>query len=112
MSYYSKSCSSCAAPIYVTFKKLNGRESVATKIHRGAVQFEFHLKKATHSAEHTLVRRTYCVHCAPNGMVECWEEIRKHLLDPNGIDPPRKKAQTRQLRFAASPRPDFAENGR
>jgi hypothetical protein len=90
VSFYAKNCSGCDAPIYVTFTKLDGSESVQTRIVRGAVSIQFHQKQSTHSGHHTSIQKTWCASCAANGLVELWVEMRSRLLDPAGIDPDRR----------------------
>ncbi len=99
MSYYAQKCSSCDGPIYVTFPKADGTESTAVRIARGAVQIEFHQKKATHSGKHETIKKTWCVHCAPNGLVEFWEAVRPLLLNPDGADPERVLKGRRRIRL-------------
>ncbi len=89
MSYYRQKCDGCSAAIYTTFRLKNGGESVQTRVARGAVKVAFSLKTATHSGDHKQIFKTFCVHCAPNGLVEFWQEMRGQLLNPDGVDPDR-----------------------
>ncbi len=123
MPWHLPNCSVCRKATFVTFTKTDGKQSRQTRIARGTVTIELHIKTATHSSKHVSDRRTYCCECAADALIEQFTVVQRLLLDPAGIDPPReqpaKRGPNRPPRSLVCPgcstavffrRPDYLEH--